>query len=138
MNPTAASTLCLLLALSVPACSDSTTSPSTTASTTSPVTETFASLLAVRGNTARTFVVASAGTITVTLTSLGSGSVTAGLAVGLAGTGVPCSPSVSVITAAGATPQLVTPADAGSYCVQLFDNGTLREDTAFSVTIEHP
>ena len=29
-------------------------------------------------------------------------------------------------------------ADAGSYCVQLFDNGTLREDTAFSVTIEHP
>lgn len=137
MRAIGASTLCVLLALSAAACSnDSTTSPSTT--TTSPTTDTFASLLAVGGATTRTFVVSTAGTVKLTLSTLGNGSVRAGVSLGLPATGAPCSPSVSVITGPAAAPQVQTAVAAGTYCAQVFDPGTLKEDTAFSLTIEHP
>ncbi|MFN7914985.1 MAG: hypothetical protein U0Q55_06575 [Vicinamibacterales bacterium] len=132
-------TLCLLLALAAAGCSnDSTTSPSSTTTTTSPVTDTFASLLARGGATTRSFAVSSAGTVKLTLSTLGNGTVTAGLSIGLPATGAPCSPSVSVVTGPGSTPQLQAAVEAGTYCAQIFDTGTLKEDTAFSITIEHP
>lgn len=136
MRATGASTLFLLLALSAAGCSDNSTT--TTPSTTSPVTDTFASLLAVGGATTRSFVVSSAGTVKVTLSTLGNGTGRAGISIGLPATGAPCSPSVSVVTGPSTTPQLQAAVIAGTYCAQVFDTGTLREDTAFSMTIEHP
>lgn len=132
-------TLCALLAFTAAGCSNdsTTTSPSTT-TTTSPVTDTFASLLARGGATTRTFVVSSAGTVKVTLSTLGNGAATAGVSLGLPATSAPCSPSVTVITGPGSTPQIQAPVEAGTYCAQIFDTGTLKEDTAFSLTIEHP
>lgn len=112
-----------------------TTSPST--ATPTAVIDTFVSAMAVRGSAARTFITASSGTVKVTLATLGNGSSTVGLGIGVPATGAPCSLAQSLVTGPGSAPQIVTSADAGSYCVQLYDTGALTEDTAFTVTIEH-
>jgi hypothetical protein len=127
----------LLAALGlVPACGNTITSPST--STTS-VTDTFSSAIAIGGSTSRTFAVSSAGTVQVTLTSYGAGQ-PAGLGIGVptSTVGAPCALTQSVITAPGGSPQIVTTADAGSYCVQIYDIGNLSGDTGFTITIQHP
>jgi len=113
-----------------------TTSPTTTV--TAPTTDTFASLLVRGGSTSRAFTTSTAGTVRVTLTAFGNGGVQAGVAVGVPAGSGPCSPAVSVVTAPGGSPQITTSADAGSYCVQVFDPGTLAADTPFTITIEHP
>jgi len=127
----------LCLAVAAAACSkDTTTSASST--TTSPTTMTFASQVSVKGGTARAFTMTTAGTVRVTLATLGNGTVVAGLGLGIPATAAPCSLAYSVVTGPSSTPQIVTTADAGTYCVQVYDNGTLASDTEFSVTIEHP
>ncbi len=115
--------------------SDTTTSPSTT---TSPTTLTFASQVSVKGGTSRTFAMTTAGTVKITLVTLGNGTLKAGLGVGLPATGAPCSLAQSVVTGPSTSPQIITTADAGTYCVQVFDSGALTADTEFSVTVEHP
>lgn len=133
----------LMLAVSAAGCnSGTTTSPSTTSTTTttttSPATDTFVSQLPLHGSATRSFKMSSAGVVNVTLTALGSGTLTAGLGVGVTTAGAPCSLAQSAITGPGTSPQVVTTADAGTYCVQIFDAGSLTEDTAFSITVEHP
>ncbi len=130
-----AGALCLALAASGCSKNDTTTSPSTT---TSPTTMTFASQVSVKGGTARTFTMSSAGTVKVTLVTLGNGTVRAGLGLGIPATSAPCSLAYSLVTGPSSTPQIVTSADAGTYCVQVYDSGTLTSDTEFSVTVEHP
>lgn len=103
-----------------------------------PVTETFASLLTVRGTASRTFTVRDTGTIALTLTDVAGGMIV-GLGVGIPrADGTSCNLSQSVETTGGATPQITTTADGGSYCVKLFDVGTLSDAVSFSVTIVHP
>lgn len=130
-----AGALCLALAAAGCSKNDTTTSPSTT---TSPTTMTFASQVSVKGGTARTFTMSSAGTVKVTLVTLGNGTVRAGLGLGIPATSAPCSLAYSLVTGPSSTPQIVTSADAGTYCVQVYDSGTLTSDTEFSVTVEHP
>lgn len=128
----------VLLAAVSAACSSNgtTTSPSTTS--TSPVTVTFASQLAVRGSASRAFTLATAGTVKVTLTTFGNGSLPAGVGIGVPASGAPCSLAESVVTTPGDAPQIVTSADAGTYCAQVFDPGSLSADTQFSLVIEYP
>jgi hypothetical protein len=38
----------------------------------------------------------------------------------------------------GTTPQINTQADAGQYCVQVYDLGTLIDPSGFALKIEHP
>lgn len=120
------------------ACSNSgtTTSPSTTS--TSPVTLTFASEVAVRGTASRAFTMTTGGTVKVTLTTFGNGTTPAGVGIGVPASGAPCSVAQSVITSPGDSPQIVTSADAGTYCAEVFDTGLLIQDTPFSLVIEHP
>jgi hypothetical protein len=127
-----------IVAALLAACSNSgtTTSPSTTG--TSPVTVTFASDVAVRGSASRAFTMTTAGTVKVTLTTFGNGTIPAGVGVGVPAAGAPCSVAQSVITAPGDSPQIVTSADAGTYCAEVFDTGSLVQDTPFSLVIEHP
>jgi hypothetical protein len=129
-----------LTALLAGACSkatQSTTAPSAT--TSSPTTETFASLLTAGGTASRAFTAAQAGTINVTLTSAGPpSSIVVGLGVGIRGAGVPCSLSISTATAAGSAAQITTTADAGSYCVEIFDLGHVTGAVSFSITVDHP
>jgi hypothetical protein len=126
-----------LFALGAVACGNSTATAPTTVAT-SPASDTFASLVAPGGSTSRTFSMSTAGIVKVTLATLGNGAVSVGLGVGLPATGSPCSLAQSVVTSPGASPQIVTSADAGTYCVEVFDTGRLSENTPFSLTIEHP
>jgi hypothetical protein len=72
----------------------------------------------------------------VTLESAGS---TVGLGVGLPRvTGGGCRLGVSVTTGGGSAPQITTQADAGQYCVQVFDLGTLTDLIPFTLKIDHP
>ena len=114
---------------------DTTTTTTTTAS---PVTETFASQLAVGGYAFRTFNAAKSGTATVTLTSANASStLKLGLGLGIPdATGTGCLYTRSSETAAGG--QLTASVEAGVYCVRVWDLGTLTSTINFSVTIVRP
>jgi len=116
----------------------STTDSTTTTTTTSPVTEIFSSQLAVGGYAFRSITAVKAGTISVTLTSAGSSStLKVGLGLGIPdSTGTACLFTRSTETAAGG--QLSATADAGNYCLRVWDLGTLTATTPFTVTIVRP
>ena len=108
------------------------TAPSTTAK----APETWSGVVAPGGASSRSFTVNAAGTITVTMTGAGA---TVGLGVGLPRTtGGGCRLGVAVNASASSTPQITTQADAGQYCVQVFDLGTLTDPVPFAMTIDHP
>jgi hypothetical protein len=114
-----------------------TIAPSPNASATA-VTETFASNLAVHGTASRTFSVAKAGTVTITLTTLASAA-EVGLGLGIPRPdGAGCLLYTSLNTVAGATAQITSSAEAGPYCVKIYDVGNLTGATIFSMTIAHP
>jgi hypothetical protein len=109
------------------------TTPTTTSKATS---ETWSSTLAPGGESSRSFTVNASGTIAVTLTTAGD---TLGVGVGVPRTtGGGCRLGVTVTSAGGSTPQISTPADAGQYCVQVYDLGTLRDPVGFALKIDHP
>jgi hypothetical protein len=113
--------------------SDST--PTTPSNTPTTVTENWSSVVAPGGASTRSFTVNSAGTIVVTLTA----GPTVGLGVGLPRTsGGGCRLGVVVNASPGTTPQINTQADAGQYCVQVFDLGTLTDPIGFALKVEHP
>jgi hypothetical protein len=105
-----------------------------------PVTETFENQFGIQGTATRSFVVSETGTVSVTLTAAGP---PAGVALGV-GIGIPratgsgCSLSRAVTATAASAPQLMVTAEPGTYCVQVFDVGTLTGDVAFSVSVLHP
>ena len=127
------------LALATVACNDasSATAPTTVAS---PVTETYSGQFIPGGSAARSFTAASSGTVSITLTQIGP---PADLVVGL-GVGIPqsngsgCYLTRSLSAGAASSPQLTMTVDAGSYCVRLYDLGTMQAVTAFTVTIVRP
>jgi len=119
---------------------ESTTSPSTT-STAFPYY--FAGTLAPAGSLFYTFTLTQAGPLSVSVVSLSVGafnptpSTVVGLGFGTpAGTG--CSLTASVTTSAGLTAQLTAGAGVGTFCVSIYDTGTLRTPTDFVVRIIHP
>ena len=111
-------------------------STATSPSTTTAGPETWTSVLAPGGTSSRSFTVKAAGTISVTMTSAGT---TVGLGVGLPRvTGGGCRLGVAVNADASTTPQITTQADAGQYCVQVYDLGTLTDPISFALKIDHP
>jgi len=140
MTLRAAPALCALVAglLTAAACDDASTATSPT--TSSPVTETWAGQLPVGSAASRSFTAASAGTASITLTQVGPpADVTIGLAVGIPQSdGAGCYLTQTIQTGASAAPQLTVPVEAGTYCVRLFDTGTLISQVAFGVTIVRP
>jgi len=131
-------TAVLLGAALATGCDDAATTTSPTA--TSPVTELFSAQFIPGGSASRSFVAASAGTVSLTLSQLGP---PAGLVVGF-GIGIPqsngsgCYLTQSVNTGAASSPQITAQVDAGSYCVRLYDLGTMTSATGFTVTIVRP
>jgi hypothetical protein len=127
--------LLLVTVALVAACGDDNTSttPSPTPAATS---ESWSSVLAPGGQSTRSFTVNASGTIAVTLTDADT---TLGVGVGLPRvTGGGCRLGVTVNTSAGSSPQISAPADAGQYCVQVYDLGTLRDPVGFALKIDHP
>ena len=125
----------LLFALIAAACGGGKT-PTTPSSTSGGKSETWSSTVAPGGQSSKSFTVNADGTITVTLTAAVT---TLGLGIGLPRTtGGGCRLSVAVNAVPGATPQVSTNAEAGQYCVQVYDLGTLTDPAAFAVKIDHP
>ena len=118
------------------ACGDGASTTTAPSIPTKPAAENWSSVLAPGGASSRSFTVTAAGTISVTMTSAGA---TVGLGVGLPRvSGGGCRLGVSVNTGGASTPQITTQADAGQYCVQVFDLGTLIDPISFTLTIDHP
>jgi hypothetical protein len=119
-------------------CDDATSATSPTA--TSPVTETFSGQFTPGGSAARSFVAASAGTVSITLTQVGPpADAVVGLGVGIPqASGAGCYLTQVVQTGASSSPQLTVSVDAGTYCVRLHDPGTLAAQIAFTVTLVRP
>jgi len=112
----------------------SNSTPTTPSNPSSTVKENWSSVVAPGGASTRSFTVNSAGNIVVTLTA----GPTVGLGIGLPRTnGGGCRLGVSVNASPATTPQISTQADAGQYCVQVFDLGTLTDPVGFALTIEH-
>jgi hypothetical protein len=128
----------VVLALALSGCGDSTTATAPTA--TSPVTETFTGQVIVGGSASHAFTAASAGTVSLTLASLGPpADLVVGFGVGIPQTnGASCLLSQSVQTGAATSPQITVQVDAGTYCVRLYDLGTMKSPAAFTVTIVRP
>jgi hypothetical protein len=102
-----------------------------------PGTETFSSNLYPSGTAMRTFAASQSGNISVSVTS-----VTPAAAIGL-GLGVPntdssdCAFTTTLTTTAGSGNSINATADAGTYCVKVFDAAGLRDRVLFSVQITH-
>jgi len=112
----------------------SNSTPTTPSNPSSTVKENWSSVVAPGGASTRSFTVNSAGNIVVTLTA----GPTVGLGIGLPRTnGGGCRLGVSVVAASFNNKQISTQADAGQYCVQVFDLGTLTDPVGFALTIEH-
>jgi hypothetical protein len=116
---------------------DTATTPTTTATTTTVV---FSSNLAMGGSSTRSFEVTRAGTVSATLTAVGNSlTLKVGLGIGIPladGTG--CVLSRSVVTVPGATAQLELSVDAGKYCLQIYDPGTLTGVVGFAINLVFP
>jgi hypothetical protein len=113
------------------------TAPSTSAS---PVSVVYDSQLYPRGSASRTVTLTQSGTVLLTLTSVRPDpSVSLGVGLGIPrADGGGCHLSQSVNTASGTAAQLSATVDSGTYCVKVYDVGTLTGDVSFSLTIVHP
>ena len=95
----------------------------------------FTSQLVRGGSASHQFMRSTAGNIQVTLTDLNP-AVVVGLGVGIPrpdGNG--CNLTRSVDTTAGSSPQITITADAGTYCVKIYDIGQIAERATFSIRI---
>jgi hypothetical protein len=124
----------LALTLCGPGCdffSDS-TSPTTTQ------TETFSGTLEPQKSSVFTFTVSKSGPVSITLTNVVSTSTTVlGLGIGTPN-GAACTLTSSTQSATpGSTAQIVVTENAGTYCVRVFDVGTLPASVTFTITVAH-
>jgi len=103
-----------------------------------PITETFSSQLSVGGSSLRSFTTQLSGSATVTLVSAGPPSnVSLGFGIGVPdATTAACYLARSVVAPAGATFTMAV--DRDTYCVKVYDPGTLTAATTFSVKIVRP
>jgi hypothetical protein len=100
----------------------------------SPVTVSWTGIIAPGGTASRSFVANQSGTVTVTLTSSDA---PLGIGIGVPRTATGgCRLTVSQVDAAGVS--VSASADAGNYCVQLFDDGAVVSQAAFAVQIVSP
>jgi hypothetical protein len=130
------------VAMTVGACSNSTSSSTTspTPTPTGPITEPpFSSIVypsAVGAAWQKITVSGASGTVTATLVSTDPPGVTLGLGIGVSGVVNGCPQGVSANVVAGG--QVSAPVDVGTYCIKIFDPGTLKSKVAFTVSIVHP
>ena len=124
--------------------STSTTSPTSTTTTTDSVTETFNGTLPVGGSAFYSISIATAGTVTATLTTIGGDQVPSSVMVNL-GIGTPsqfnCSTTptqVQVSGTAGVPASVSASEQPGVFCVLISDIGNLFAPASFTVTIAHP
>jgi hypothetical protein len=134
--------LALAVVLLCTACSNNTSTPSsTTTPTAGPGTETMNAVMAPGGTAVRTFTASAAGTVSVTLNAT-SPTAVVGLGIGIPGSAAGgCDMTSTVNTSGGANPQITASVSAGNFCVGTFSlgAGTIPSTgVTVLVTIVHP
>ena len=139
--------LAVAAALSTTACGNNTvTNPNPTTPTA--VTETFEGTVTVNGAVTQPFVVQTAGTVVATFTALDPSSVdvngeTTDTVVGLSlGTwnGLVCTigaPTLANDKARVGVSLTASATATGNYCVRVYDSGSLKQATAYQLTVTH-
>jgi len=109
------------------------TSPSTT------LTDTFSGPLNQNSSAIFMFTTAQGGTVAVTLTAVTPAtSAPLNLGVGTPGASNTCTLTTSTSSAvAGSIAQITTSENAGSYCVKVYDTGSLSANSTVTVTVAH-
>jgi hypothetical protein len=135
----------LALAAAAAACdtTDPTLATTTPISPTNPTVENFNGTVNQGSSDAHSFaILLNGGTLSITLTAAGPPSnVSVGLGIGSPSGGL-CTPfqNGSLVTTAGGSPQLSGQANAGSYCVTVFDPGggfALPNAINYTITVAH-
>ncbi len=127
--------VCLILAAAAAACSDAVTPTAATAVTTPAFT--FASSFTAKGSASRSFEQLTTGPVSLTLTAA-SPDVRLGIGLGIPrpdGSG--CNLTQAVETGAGVAPQLTVTAEAGVWCVRVYDLGFVPERVSFALEVAH-
>jgi hypothetical protein len=133
----------LALLTAMAACS-SNNNNSTSTTPTTPVnltTETFTGTVNSGGNDFKTFTVTQAGELDITLTQVGPpATISVGLGLGQpsAGTCQFTIPNAYGTVQAGSTPQISGTANAGQFCVEVYDVGNIQAPITYTVTVVHP
>jgi hypothetical protein len=111
----------------------------TASSTSTRTTDTFSSTVARRGSSTHVFAVPAPGTVNVTLNTVGPPALPLRLGLGITGGTSTCALSTSVVSDGGTAPQISQLVDAGIYCVQVADVGSVTAPSiSFSLTVDHP
>ena len=102
-------------------------------------TDTLSGLVSAGSPAVMTFTVTQAGTVAVTLTSVTpTPSGPLGLGVGTPSGTNGCTLTDSISSAvAGSTAQITTTENAGSYCVEVYNVGTVTTTSTVTVTVTH-
>ena len=118
------------------ACETTITSPTATAK---PIdVNAFSSQVPPGGSASREFILATGGTVGVTLTSTTPADTVLGLGLGIPRSDGSCALSGAVATTAGSSSQLSLNADTGLFCVKVYDVGGLSAPVAFTLSISRP
>jgi hypothetical protein len=144
MNVRSILPLLLLTPLLAAGCNTQTADNSATGPAAPIITEpTYSGTLSVSQTRVYTFNVTAIGPLTVTMTAAGPPpTIAVGLVVGtptFSTTGTICTPVTTAINAtASTTPQISgTPQSTGSYCLAVFDPGTLTSDISYTIIVTH-
>lgn len=123
------------LALTAAACEEAAiTSPSETTVD----VNSFSSVIYPGSTASRDFTLTSSGIVAVTLTTTLPSGVALGLGFGIPRSSGSCALSAGVHAVAGSVAQIAISAEAATYCVKVYDPGTVTEPTTFTIVISRP
>lgn len=128
-----------LVALIGAGCNSQTPTAPSAAPPTSPTTVTWTNTLLMPGTISRSFAATQAGSVSVTLTSLGASPVPVQLGIGIpeAGGGG-CILSQTVPALPATEPLFQTTVDTGVFCLKIYHAGGATAAVGFSITLVHP
>lgn len=98
----------------------------------------FSNTIAPGGSASRMLAITSAGTVAVTLTQTTPAGTSLGVGIGIPRSNGQCALSAAVTTTRGTGAQIAAPVDGGSYCVKVYDTGTLTAPVTFTISISRP
>ena len=140
MNRSLGLAIVVMSTLAAAACGSDNTTPTTPSSTPTAGTSSFTATLAPGGTVIQSFTASTTGTVSVTLTTTNPPATPLGLGIGIPGGNIgACDLTKTVQALPGATAQLTTTVEGGSYCAGAFDIGTVgRNGVLVTITVAHP
>ena len=126
----------ILVALACAACDSTPTAPTPTVK---PIdVNVYSSNVVPGGSASREFTLITGGDVAATLTSTTPAGTMLGLGLGIPRSDGSCALSGAVTTSAGDSAQIAMSADAGLFCVKVYDPGSLAAPVSFTLSISRP